>query len=66
MGGILIQGHSQATDDTRKIILITSDSSLIQSTYIKKQCDIAPTVLNYFDVSKDKYQESITAGCIGL
>ncbi|MEI6553408.1 MAG: alkaline phosphatase family protein [bacterium] len=60
------KGHSQTNLDTRKIILISNNSKLIDSRVEKKQCDIAPTILDYFGMNKSQYADITANGCSSL
>ena len=57
-------GHGNANLDTLTIPLITNNASLLGRIYsqgVRKQCDIAPTILDYFDIP---IQTDITSnGC---
>jgi len=45
------KGHSQNTKDTSNIILISNNLKLIEPIKTYTQCDIAPTILNYFGMN---------------
>lgn len=58
--------HSNTTDSTRRIILISNNSNLIAKREDYKQCDIAPTILNYFGIKKEDYKDIESFGCSSL
>jgi predicted AlkP superfamily pyrophosphatase or phosphodiesterase len=57
------KGHSENSDQTNKIILISNDSNLINKEANKSQCDIAPTILNYFGLNPNQYSDISNSGC---
>ncbi len=60
------KGHSVANLDTRRVVLISNSASMINDRKDKKQCDIAPTILDYFGIKSEQYGDIINAGCESL
>jgi predicted AlkP superfamily pyrophosphatase or phosphodiesterase len=63
------KGHDIADSDTKNVVLVTNDHNLIDSgkeQAKKKQCDIAPTILDYFEVPKEQYSDILQLGCNSL
>jgi predicted AlkP superfamily pyrophosphatase or phosphodiesterase len=60
------KGHSTPNFDTRRIILMSNNSNLINGERAKKQCDIAPTILDYFGMKSEQYQDIVDGGCGSL
>lgn len=58
-------GHGTANADTIVLPLVANDASLVSRVYNgkRKQCDIVPTILNYFGMSPADYQEITNYGC---
>jgi subtilisin family serine protease len=58
--------HNVTNSDTIVIPLIASNSTLTMNTTsdgLREQCEIAPTILNYFGMSASQYQDIVNNGC---
>ncbi len=58
--------HETANADTLVIPLITNNASMVAystSDSIREQCEIAPTILDFFGLPASDYQEIINNGC---
>ncbi|MGV8151545.1 MAG: S8 family serine peptidase [Candidatus Nanoarchaeia archaeon] len=58
--------HSTANSDTITLPLITNNITLVRnitSDGVREQCEIVPTILDYFEVPKIQYQDIIDNGC---
>ena len=63
------KNHNIENADTMKVVLITNNHNLIDkdiSPKNKKQCDIAPTILNYFGMNSGQYSDITQFGCESL
>lgn len=58
--------HYIKSNNTDEVLLISNNISLINNKDIKKQCDIAPTILDYFGINKKHYQDIIYGGCSSM
>jgi predicted AlkP superfamily pyrophosphatase or phosphodiesterase len=58
--------HHIYTDETSTIPLLTNNRKLIDKKIEKKQCDIAPTILKYFGLKEELFQDIINNGCAPL
>ncbi|MEK6893040.1 MAG: alkaline phosphatase family protein [Nanoarchaeota archaeon] len=62
-------GHGTAAADTKTLPLLSNNANLVNTIYsqgIRKQCDVAPTILNYFGMNSGDYQEITDANCGSL
>ena len=62
-------GHGTSAIDTIMIPLISNNASMIAnatSDRVREQCEIAPTILNYFGFNRSSYQDIINNGCESL
>jgi len=63
------KSHDIADSDTKNVVLVTNDQNLIdggKEQTKKKQCDIAPTILDYFGMVKENYSDILQLGCNSL
>lgn len=59
-------GHGTANSDTKTIIILSNNASLVGKIYsqgVRKQCDVAPTTLNYFGMNALDYAEITNNNC---
>lgn len=60
------KNHNIADKNTLTVGLITNNHNLIDNKNNKKQCDIAPTILNYFEMTTNQYSDITKLGCESL
>jgi predicted AlkP superfamily pyrophosphatase or phosphodiesterase len=63
------KGHGKVNDETLTVLLDSSNWKLISGKATrgeKRQCDIAPTILDYFGLSADQYPDILAFGCHSL
>ncbi len=60
------KNHNIPDKDTLTVSLITNDNKIINGTEEKKQCDITPTILNYFGMGSKEYSDITELGCKSL
>ena len=58
--------HNIRDDNTIVVGLITNDNSLIDKKSERRQCDIAPTILNYFSMKSSQFADITKTGCESL
>ncbi len=59
-------GHSTNDGNTTTLVLITNNISMTANTTsdsVREQCEIAPTVLEYFGMNSSQYQDITNNGC---
>jgi hypothetical protein len=58
-------GHATADEYTLTLPLITSNQTLVSNNIdgTRKQCDVAPTTLDYFGLPRENYADIINNGC---
>ena len=62
-------GHGNNDINTATVLLVSNDLSLVSGVYaggVRRQCDIAPTTLNYFGMQPIDYNDITTFGCGSL
>jgi bisphosphoglycerate-independent phosphoglycerate mutase (AlkP superfamily) len=62
----LSKNHNLSDKDTLTVNLVTNNYILIGKNEEKKQCDIAPTILNYFGMNSSQYSDITELGCKSL
>ena len=60
------KNHNVRDDNTIVVGLITNNKLLIDKNSERKQCDIAPTILSYFGMESNLYEDIIQNGCESL
>jgi len=62
-------GHSNNDINTKTVLLVSNDSFLVSGIYaggVRRQCDIAPTILDYFGMQPINYADINAFGCGSL